>query len=349
MKKILIIEDDDTLRENTAEILELSGYDTVVASDGQMGVYMAEKEIPDAIVCDIMMPKLDGYGVIEKLSKEEKTKYIPFIFLSAKTDRSDIRKGMNLGADDYITKPFDDQELIDAIESRIAKVAILKDQRVQEEEIRTTQENVPNLETLHYVFRTEGSKLEFKPGEIIYEEGRRANFMFFIEHGAVKQHQLEVSGKELITSLLHTDDVFGYTSFSENQSYKESATALEQTLVYGLSKDYFLDLLKENHSLVLNIIELLTSNLYDIKEDLIEMAYSSVKKKTAQTILKFAEKLQKSPDEAIRISRNDLAGVAGIATESLIRTLSNFKKMGLIEIEGRNIRILDIESLQEIE
>ncbi len=95
-------------------------------------------------------------------------------------------------------------------------------------------------------------------------------------------------------------------------------------------------------------MELLTNNLADIKSQLLQMAYSSVRKKTAQTILQFVEILDKKPEEGIRISRNDLASVAGIATESLIRTLSGFKKSGFIEIEGRNIKILDIEGLKEV-
>ena len=129
MKHVLLIEDDSTLRENTAELLELEKYRVSTASNGKEGLDLAKKEVPDVIVCDIMMPKLDGYGVITGLSKSERTKYIPFIFLSAKTERKDVRKGMNLGADDYITKPFEEEELITAIESRLAKAAILKEQR----------------------------------------------------------------------------------------------------------------------------------------------------------------------------------------------------------------------------
>lgn len=132
MKNILLIEDDTILRENTAELLELSSYNVVTAPNGKAGLERAKAFVPDIIICDIMMPELDGYGVLEGLSKYEDTKYIPFIFLSAKTERKDVRKGMDLGADDYITKPFEEEELISAIESRLAKASILKDIRVQE-------------------------------------------------------------------------------------------------------------------------------------------------------------------------------------------------------------------------
>ena len=125
MKKILLIEDDVTVRENTAELLELSNYEVVTAPDGKKGVDKAKEEIPDIIVCDIMMPELDGYDVLTRLSEDSETKGIPFIFLSAKTEHKDVRRGMDLGADDYLTKPFEEEDLLSAIESRLAKVEIL--------------------------------------------------------------------------------------------------------------------------------------------------------------------------------------------------------------------------------
>src|SRR6186997_184975 len=121
MKRILLIEDNQEVRENTAEILELAGYNVLVAPNGKIGVEIAQKENPDLIICDIMMPELDGYGVLHILNKKSETAGIPFIFLTAKTEKTDIRKGMNLGADDYLTKPFDDTDLLNAIEARLQK------------------------------------------------------------------------------------------------------------------------------------------------------------------------------------------------------------------------------------
>ena len=126
MKKILLIEDNDDIRENTAEILELSNYNVIVAENGKRGVEKAIEYSPDLIVCDIMMPGLDGYGVLHAVHKNEQIKNTPFIFLTAKTERSDFRKGMELGADDYITKPFDGIELLNAVESRLKKIDLLR-------------------------------------------------------------------------------------------------------------------------------------------------------------------------------------------------------------------------------
>src|ERR1700761_4733258 len=116
MRKILLIEDNNEMRENTSEILQFANYKVVTAENGNVGVEKAKREKPDLIICDIMMPDMDGYGVLQMLSREPETAGVPFIFLTAKADKSDVRRGMNLGADDYLTKPFDETELIHAIE-----------------------------------------------------------------------------------------------------------------------------------------------------------------------------------------------------------------------------------------
>src|SRR3954465_9316637 len=124
-KTILVIEDNNEIRENTAEILELAGYHALTAENGKQGVDIALREKPAVIICDIMMPELDGYGVLHLLRKNAATESTPFIFLTAKTERSDFRKGMEMGADDYITKPFDDSELLSAVEARLKRLELL--------------------------------------------------------------------------------------------------------------------------------------------------------------------------------------------------------------------------------
>lgn len=119
MKKILLIEDNEDIRNNTAEILELYNYDVVVAENGKLGVIKAMENKPDLIICDIMMPELDGYDVLHAIQRNETMKNTPFIFLTAKSERNDFRKGMEMGANDYITKPFGGAELLDAVNSRL--------------------------------------------------------------------------------------------------------------------------------------------------------------------------------------------------------------------------------------
>ncbi|MFI0431094.1 response regulator [Mariniflexile sp. HMF6888] len=345
--KVLLIEDDVSLRLNTAEILELSGYEVIMASNGKVGVEKAIQQHPDIVVCDIMMPELDGYGVLELLSKNENTKFIPFIFLSAKTDRKDVRLGMNLGADDYITKPFNEEDLIMAIESRLAKGAILKENKDILEKVDKNDE-IRTLNDLKNFFDDNGEAFEFQAGEAIYREGQNSNHIFLVIKGVVKCHKLDEQGKELITALYKADDLFGYTSFIQNIPYQEAATAVKNTELVGISKDQLKNILDNNHKVTLELIQLLTNDLIDVKDQLLQMAYSSVNRKTATAILKFAEKMNRKPEDPIKISRSDLASVAGIATETFIRAMTNFKKAGLIEIEGRNIKILNLQKLQDI-
>ncbi len=349
MKRVLLIEDDIILRENTAELLELSDFEVITAPNGKIGIETAQQQLPDIVVCDIMMPEIDGYGVLEALSKDVNTRHIPFIFLSAKTERKDVRKGMDLGADDYITKPFTENELISAIDSRLAKVAILKEEREQQINSGTSQED--ELHTLHDLknfFDDNGKQFTFNTGDVVYKEGQNSNYIYLIIKGAVKCYKFDEQGKELTTALQTDDDLFGYTSFTQNITYQETAIAIKPLDLVGISKDQLKDVLNNNHKVTLALIQLLTDDLKNIKDQLLQMAYSSVLKKTANTILKFAEKLNREPNEPIKISRSDLASTAGIATESLIRTLSHFKKSGLIDIEGRTIKILDLQRLKDI-
>ncbi len=345
MKKLLLIEDDVTVRENTAELLELSNYDVITASNGKLGIETAKKEVPDIIICDIMMPEIDGYGVLEALSKNPSTLNIPFIFLSAKTEHKDIRKGMDLGADDYLTKPFEEEELLSAIESRLAKVAILKS--YIKEETPEDEEKLKDLNDLRELFSKQELQY-FKKGETIYEKDKHANYFYLVKRGIVKAHRLDNQGKELITELYKEDDFFGNHANDPQSSYEDYATAMEETQLYTVSRDEFQKILAGNPKITMQLVEVLNNNLSELKNQLMDMAYGSVRKKTANTILLFAERIEKHPLKSIRISRADLAGVAGMAPESLIRTLSEFKKEGLIEIEGRNIKLLDSQALKMV-
>ena len=121
MKKILIIEDDRVIRENILEIVEAENFKAIGAENGSLGLRLAKQNVPDLIICDVMMPELDGYGVLKELRKDPVTAAIPFIFLTALADRADTRKGMEMGADDYLTKPCTPQELLNAIATRLQK------------------------------------------------------------------------------------------------------------------------------------------------------------------------------------------------------------------------------------
>jgi len=285
MKTVLLIEDDVVLRDCTAELLELSNYKVVKASNGKTGLQLAKTQTPDIIVCDIMMPELDGYGVIKSLSENKNTKYVPFIFLSAKTEIRDVRMGMNLGADDYISKPFAIIDLVNAIESRLAKVSILQElttkpktdiNEIVEDEIKT-------INDLKNYFDDYGTLFKYNKEDIIYHEGDHSNYIYLINKGAVKSYQRQEQGKELVTALYKEDDLFGYTSFTQNIPHKETVAAIEDVELTGLSFIEFNKILSCNHKLTLELMELLSDNLIEVKKQLLEKAYASVNKKTATT------------------------------------------------------------------
>jgi DNA-binding NarL/FixJ family response regulator len=121
MKKILVIEDEPEMRRNITLLLRYYDYEPVAAANGREGVEAARREKPDLILCDVMMPELDGYGVLQALQSDASLARLPFIFLTAKGEKHDLRSGMDLGADDYLTKPVANAELVGAIEARLRR------------------------------------------------------------------------------------------------------------------------------------------------------------------------------------------------------------------------------------
>jgi DNA-binding response OmpR family regulator len=347
MKKILLVEDDTSLRENVAELLELSGFEVCTASNGLIAVDMAKKELPDLVLCDIMMPELDGYGVLEELSSHDSTRQIPFIFVSAKTEKQDVRRGMNLGADDYLTKPFEEEELLSAIECRLEKAKQMNSV-LQEYPKQAKEDEIRSLNELKNFFDDHGELLSFKKDETIYNKGDHSNMVYLILKGVVKSCGLDEDGKELITSIYSADDFLGFTSLTDHLPYQEYTIAMEDVELAGISKEKVKAILEDNKAVTLELMDVIAGNLTDIKKQLLQMAYSSVRKKTAQTLLLFSKAINRDKDGALKIARSDLAGVAGIATESLIRTLSDFKNEGLIAIENRTISVLDREALARV-
>lgn len=124
MSLILIIEDENSIRLNLQEFLELVNFSVITAVNGRIGLHLAKNRNPDLIICDILMPELSGYEVLTELRRDPKLADIPFIFLTAKAERNDFRQSMNLGADDYITKPFQPREILEAVNARLKRHSI---------------------------------------------------------------------------------------------------------------------------------------------------------------------------------------------------------------------------------
>jgi CRP/FNR family transcriptional regulator, polysaccharide utilization system transcription regulator len=345
MKKILIIEDNLDVRENTAEILELANYHVLTAENGKIGVELAKSENPDLIICDIMMPELDGYGVIHMLSRIPKTSTIPFIFLSAKADKSDIRKGMNLGADDYITKPFDETQLLDAIEIRLKKSERLNHQFSGENGFPKFIEEAKGIAELNDLNIELKSKNYPKKTEI-FQEGGFANYLYYIKKGTVKLFKTDDYGKEIVLEIFKENDYFGYLALMENINYTESALAMEDAELIPIPKEVFLNLLQKNREVTNKFIKLLTKNVKEKEERMLKLAYAPVRERAADALFNLLNKT--NPIELkVKITREDLANIVGTAPESLIRTLAEFKNDNIIEVQGREILIKNLEKLKK--
>jgi CheY-like chemotaxis protein len=350
MKTILVIDDNLELRENTAEILELAGYRAVTAENGKKGVELALEHKPDLIVCDIMMPDLDGYGVLHLLKKNAETENIPFIFLTAKTERSDFRKGMEMGADDYITKPFDDLELLKAIEIRLKKAEIL--QHSYPAGTRGANELIKELGESGFfpLNHDEYGPEQYLKKSLIYSEGKRPRYVYYIEKGKVKTFRQHDDGKEYITNMYVEGDYFGYIPVIEDTLYEDTAVTQEDSEIIAIEKDKFLNALFNDQQLTRKFIRLIANNVKEKEERLLHMAYDSLRKRVALALVNIYTKFyqDQSNGEILDIPREDIAQFVGTATESLIRTLSDFKSEGLIEIQHAKIRITDIDRLRNL-
>jgi CheY-like chemotaxis protein len=348
-KTILVIDDNNDIRENTAEILDLAGYKTFTAENGKKGVEVALKEKPSVIVCDIMMPELDGYGVLHLLRKHPDTENIPFIFLTAKTERGDLRKGMEMGADDYITKPFEDIELLNAVEVRLKKSAILQ------------QKYNSNAGGLHQFLKDvkksglieklseQYEVVNYEKKQAIYQEGRRPRFLYYLVKGKVKGFKANEDGKEYIANLYSDGDFIGYTALIEDKAYDDSASVLENAEIMLIPKDDFLQMVYSDISIASKFIHIITQNVKDKEERLLNLAYSSLRKRVAKALVDIVSKFRlEGQANPIEISREDIARYVGTATESLIRTLSDFKAEKNIDIKGGKIIVNDVEKLKNL-
>jgi DNA-binding response OmpR family regulator len=348
-KTILVIDDNTDIRENTAEILELAGYKTFTAENGKQGVELAIREKPSVIVCDIMMPELDGYGVLHLLRKNAETQHIPFIFLTAKTERSDFRKGMEMGADDYITKPFEDIELLNAVEVRLKKTQILE-QNYSASPQGLTQflkdvKSTGLIQKLSEQYAVES----YDKKQMLYQEAKRPRFLYYLLKGKVKAYKSHEDGKEYITNLYSDGDFIGYTALIEDANYDDSATILEDAEVMMIPKDDFLQMVYSDISIASKFIHIITQNVRDKEERLLNLAYSSLRKRVAKALVDIVEKFNlKEQTSPIEISREDIAQYVGTATESLIRTLSDFKAEKLIDIKSGKIIVNNVDKLKNL-
>ena len=346
--RILVIEDNAEVRENMVDILRLAGYDAQPAAGGRAGVEQAVQLKPDLILCDVMMPELDGYGVLKILTERADTRAIPFVFVTAKSEQEDLRRGMNLGADDYVTKPFYKDELLRVVEIRLRKHRARAGPRPGQQQVDHNWTGFLSRDRVGAAVESlvEGaSTRRFKRGEAIYRTGENVRDVFFVREGFAKHLNATDFGKSLIVYVFRAGEFFGYPELIAQRPYEHDTIALtdlELAIVPGevlrkrLAADaHFADL----------VLGLLSTGLLEADRRMLNQAYLSVRKRCAETILRARDVFG---DEQWPMSREELSQWAGTAKETFIRNLTDFRDEGLVEVDGTRITVADADALAGI-
>ncbi|GAC1381417.1 MAG: hypothetical protein NVSMB45_06200 [Ginsengibacter sp.] len=336
MKNVLVIEDNQQIRENIQEILKLANFNVLIAENGKVGIETAIINVPDIIICDIMMPELDGYAVYHMLKKNTLTENIPFIFLSAKAEHNEVRKGMDLGADDYITKPFSGTELLNSIEMRLKRA----------EQFKKLTSGINGLDELVSILSGEEALKQFvdnrginkyKRKQVIYAEGNRPQYLHFIQKGKVKTYRINDDGKELVIKLYNEGEFLGYTALIEKCNYKEFAEALDDCEISSIPITEFEILLNSNTEVQIKFMQILANNVLELEQQLLGLAYNSLRKKVADTLLTIQQKYFQKSENPMEIK---------MSRETMANTLSDFKDEKLIKIQLGIIILLNERNLK---
>lgn len=338
---ILIIEDNAEMRENIGEILNLAGYDTVLAVDGLDGVQKARQFNPDLILCDIMMPNLDGFGVLKIKNQDEILRNIPLIFLTAKAEKEDFRKGMNLGAEDYLMKPFEDSDLLQVIESKLLKYSRLGS-TIQNKRLSSLIrfDEFKKLEIVQELIQSVPSKEYGKKSKLwTYEES--VHSIHWLEEGMIKETMDTVGFKTIILNFINNHN-FVDAHYLFQPKYHSQCETIEPSLVKMLPKQKLEEIIiKEN--LLPSLLSFTSRQYYETAKRLSVNSFGNVREKIAYHLII----LEKSFNHhMIQLSREDLAAFCGMAKETLIRTLSEFKEEKLIEIDSKGISIKNNKKLE---
>ncbi len=344
MRKILIVDDNQDIRENIAELLVLANYEVSVADGGRQALQILEIETPDLIVCDIMMPDIDGYSLLNILAQKPSTARIPFVFLSAKSESEDVRKGMNLGADDYLTKPFEGSQLLETIKSRLSRsdnVATAHGIMNSFDALKKIQkmDSITNLKTNHH------KRLKMK-SEFVFRESESCHSLFYLKKGLVRLYKSNTLGREVTTELVGPDTFFGFASLLSKNLHEESAEVLYNSELFVVPSEDFFGILNEDRDMMRFFLGLVAENLLEKNVKLLSILGNTAIKRTAEVLVEIYEKTK---SETVLLPRNKLSQVVGVANESGGRALKKLIQKGLISAEDYGkIEILNIVGLRNL-
>lgn len=349
MKTLLIIEDNKDILDNSSELLELSGYAVLTANNGKQGLEMIGRHKPDLVLCDIMMPVLDGYGVIKAIENLPEMTGIPFIFMTAKAEKEDIRKGMDLGADDYLIKPFSGDDLLRVVAARLKKSGQLKETFSIKMNKDAEPVNTPTVNETDLLNDTRNVK-KMRKKHVLFMEGDTCNYLYLVRSGKIKTYKTNEWGKEYITEIYKQNDFFGYTALFTNGIHQQGALAIEDSEVAMIPKEDFFRLMNSSTEASSRFIKILSNGYLEAEQKLLRLAYDSARKRVAEALLFIYRKYVEAGNEkkAFCFQRENISGLAGISPESVSRNLTDFKDEGLIEMENGNILITDPFKLQTI-
>ncbi len=342
---VLIIEDNREVRENLAEILDLYGYRTTTAPNGLEGARLSIELLPDIILCDVMMPELDGFGVLNLLSENERTAGIPFVFITARSEAEDVRRGMNLGADDYITKPFYKDELLHVIRTRLRKAAA-RGTHPQSPGAKIHLSNPERgLTRLTRAFAADGRQRTFDAGSAIVREGEYPHFIYRVARGHVHLIRTHEYGRDYIIAAQGAGDIFGVPSLLERSAFHYTARAAGGPVdCQLLPSGRVMELLNTDRTVAEALMHLLAGQVVDRSEHLVHQAYDSVRRRTALVLCD----LYQRHAEPIDLSREELAQMVGSTKESVTRAISDFKRDHLLQTQGRRISLLQPDTLRSL-
>jgi len=336
MKRLLYISENKSDHLLQDEFSDLHEYEIILCKSFNELRFGKNNKLPDLIVCRNYTE--DFRKVFQKYKALAS---IPVLFILPESQSEacqDLKHNHH-----YLVSPFSKTDL----HEKIVQLLIAKSENSNKNKpIKKT--GISNIKALKSYMETYGERINLNKNKIIFRENRHSSFIYIITKGLVKTSRMDQLGKELITGIYRKNELLGLYGFHKNPICPEMATTLESTICYRILHKEFREILQQNQGLSLDMAQYLTDTVLMLKSQLLEMAYASVLKKTSNTILQFADEL-KNPDlRGVRISRTDLASIAGIAPESFIRSLSSLKKEGIIAIKGKNINILNEERLQKI-
>ncbi|RPE08904.1 response regulator [Chitinophaga lutea] len=347
---ILVVDDARDERENISEMLEMAGYRVLTGSNGLEAVRIALENKPDLIICDIGLPKLDGFGVLHLLQRKEGTGDVPFIFLSARTERSYVRKGMEMGADDYIAKPFDPAELLHAIATRLKRSRQLQQDFTNGSSGAQLPQPAATTKELIDTLLQNRNTNKFRKNEHIYSMGNHPAYLFFVLAGVIKTCRFNDSAKQIITHIYNEGDFLGYPALLQNVPYADDAEALSDCEISLIPRSEFESLVYRNIGVMRIFLKMLTANADENDSHLLSLAYSSLRKKVAEALLFLDRKYnsRQLPGFSIDIGRDTIAALAGVTKESIIRTLAEFRDERLISVSAGSIHVTDRKKLERM-